>query len=457
MERALFIAGIALIGFLYGAFTVQYQVFPYSLLKEAKLGLAAWAAVDRNNSRFPKAFERFEKDAPAHPHAKQLAAGSGSEQTLVTGGPFQLMERCPRWGCIAWIADRDGSVLHTWEVDLDQLWQGLSGISGDVNMLSLYPVGMVLGADGSLVVSFQGRETYPVQIGIAKIGRDGRILWKRFDGSHHWITADAAGNIYAPFVGFQDGKYVGQTAVDLPCSSGPSGSDYIRVLDPDGKPLRQVPIMDAFLRAGYPGHFYSLRDACDPTHLNSIALAPASLEDKLPGAAAGDLLVSLRETNTVALLDGKTGALKHAVSGRTAAQHSAQFLPDGTVLAFDNLGGERSRGGSRVVRLDLVKRTAETVFPRDNAKDLLPVQSTRAGQIDVSSDGRRALVAITHQGRIVEIDVESGTPLWVYENTHDIGAFLEANRISRQDTRARFATYGAYYVGSASFLKERPR
>ena len=44
MERALFIAGFALIAFLYGAFTVQYQVFPYSFLKEAKLGLAAWAA-----------------------------------------------------------------------------------------------------------------------------------------------------------------------------------------------------------------------------------------------------------------------------------------------------------------------------------------------------------------------------------------------------------------------------
>jgi hypothetical protein len=82
MERALFIAGIALIAFLYGAFTVQYQVFPYSLLKEAKLGLAAWAAVDRNNSRFPKAFERFEKDAPPVPQARQLDAGSGSEQIL---------------------------------------------------------------------------------------------------------------------------------------------------------------------------------------------------------------------------------------------------------------------------------------------------------------------------------------------------------------------------------------
>ena len=87
---------------------------------------------------------------------------------LVTGGPYQLMERCPRYGCMAWITDRSGKIVHTWEVNLDELWSGLEGVAGDVNALSLYPVGMALGKDGSLVVSFQGRETYPVHIGIMK-------------------------------------------------------------------------------------------------------------------------------------------------------------------------------------------------------------------------------------------------------------------------------------------------
>jgi hypothetical protein len=453
MERILFVLGISVAAFVYGVATVQYEVFPYRVLKEAKLGLEAWAAMDRNNSRFPKAFEKFEEGAAAQPQAKQLDSSSGNEFILVTGGPYQLMDRCPKWGCMAWITDRAGKVLHAWEVNLEELWKGLDGVAGDVNALSLYPVGMALGKDGSLVASFQGRETFPVQIGIMKVDRAGKILWKRFDRSHHWIVSDDAGNIYTPFASFTDARYVGSTAVDLKCETKRSGMDGIRVLSAEGKPLRELPIVDSFIKSGLTGWFYNIREACNPTHLNSIALVTDAIAKRIPGTAAGDFLVSLRETNAVALMDGKTGAVKYVVAGRTAAQHSPRFLPDGSVLVFDNLGGDRSLGGSRVVRMNLVTGSAETVFPRDDAKALLPVQSKSAGHIDVSGDGKRALVSVTHQGRIVEIDVASGRPLWAYDNTHEIGKFLEANGLGKKVTRARFSTYGAYYVPHMEFLK----
>jgi hypothetical protein len=447
MERLLFIAALCALSFGYGVATMQFEVFPYRLLKEAKLGWEAWASMDAERRNFPQAFERFEPDAAAAPQARRLAESAGDELILVTGGPYQLLERCPQWGCIAWIAERSGRIVHTWEVDLDELWRGLSGISGDVNRLSLYPVGMALGEDRSLVVTFQGRETYPVHIGIIKLDRAGRILWKRFDRSHHWPTMDAAGQIYTPSSAYvRDLKRVGSSAVGVKCAAGESGVDAIRVLSPAGEPLRELPIMESLVKSGYAGVFYALRDGCNPTHLNSIALASPEVAKAIPGAAAGDFLVSLRETSSIALLDGKTAAVKYLVSGRSAAQHSAQFLPDGSVLVLDNLGGERNLGGTRVQRIDLVTGAARTVFPKGNETGLLPVQTDTAGQINVSADGKRALVALTHQGRVVEIDVESGAPLWTYENTHDIAPFLEQAGIRSDTTRARFATYGAYYV-----------
>jgi hypothetical protein len=99
-----------------------------------------------------------------------------------------------------------------------------------------------------------------------------------------------------------------------------------------------------------------------------------------------------------------------------------------------------------VVRIDLVTGAARTVFPKGGEPGLLPVKTETAGHISVSADGKRALVSITHQGRIVEIDVESGAPLWAYENTHDIEPFLKEAGLRSDTTRARFATYGAYYV-----------
>jgi hypothetical protein len=447
MERLLFVLALCALSFGYGVATMQFEVFPYRLLKEAKLGWEAWASMETHKRNFPHAFERFEPQAAAAPQARRLAEGAGEEHLLVTGGPYQLLERCPKWGCIAWIADRAGKILHAWEVDLEELWSGLSGISGDVNRLSLYPVGMLLGEDRSLVVSFQGRETYPVHIGIIKLDRDGRILWKRFDRSHHWPAMDADGRIYTPAsIYVRDMKHVGSSRVGIKCATGQTGVDAIRILSPEGEPLREMPLIESFVRSGYAGLFYGIRDGCNPTHLNSIALASPEVAKAIPGAAAGDLLVSLRETSSVALLDGKTAAVKYLVSGRSGAQHAAQFLPDGSVLALDNLGGERSLGGTRVVRIDLVTGAAQTVFPKGGEQGLLPVQTDTAGQISVSADGKRALVALTHQGRIIEIDVASGRPLWAYENTHDIGPFLKAAEIRSDTTRARFATYGAYYV-----------
>ncbi len=435
------------LSFGYGVATMQFELFPYRLLKEAKLGWEAWASMETDRRNFPQAFERFEPQAPATPQARRLAEAAGTEHLLITGGPYQLLERCPKWGCIAWITDRAGGIVHTWEVDLDELWSGLDGFSGDVTRLSLYPVGMTLGDDRSLVVTFQGRDTYPVHIGIVKLDAGGDILWKRFDNSHHWPAMDAEGQIYTPASRPLAGaSRIGTTGVSLVCRTGEVRPDLIRVLSPQGEPLRELALFDAFVNSGYAGLFYSVRDGCNPTHLNSVALASPEVAKALPGAAAGDLLVSLRETSAVALLDGKTAAVKYLVSGRSAAQHAAHFLPDGSVLALDNLGGERSLGGTRVVRIDLVTRASRTVFPKGGEEGLLPVTTDTAGQIDVSADGRRALVAVTHQGRVIEIDVESGRPLWVYENTHDIGPFLEEAGLDAETTRARFANYGAYYV-----------
>jgi hypothetical protein len=200
--------------------------------------------------------------------------------------------------------------------------------------------------------------------------------------------------------------------------------------------------------------FYGLRDGCDPVHLNSIDIVTPEISKRIPKSAPGDLLISLRESSLVGLIDGRTGEVKYAMSDRTAAQHGLRFLPDGTALAFDNMGGDRELGGSRVARLDLVKGTAQTVFPREEDKAFLPFFSPTAGHIDVSADGKRALVAVTHQGRVVELDVASGAPLWVYENTHDIGKYLEDHKLRAPTTRARFATYGAYYVSHVKFLKE---
>ena len=94
----------------------------------------------------------------------------------------------------------------------------------------MMPIGMVLGRDGSLVATFQSNDTFPFAIAIAKFDSTGRIVWKRFDQSHHWPALDDEGRIYTPYATFPKGvEYVGHTAVRLECATGQPHMDGIHV------------------------------------------------------------------------------------------------------------------------------------------------------------------------------------------------------------------------------------
>ena len=399
--------------------------------------------METQKRNFPNHFERFEPQAAAAPQAT-LPVRAGEELLLVSGGPGQLLERCPKWGCIAWYSDRAGKVLHAWEVDLEELWSGLSGIAGDVNRLSLYPVGMILGEDRSLVVSFQGRETHP---GTShRQARPRRAhLWKRFDRSHHWPTVDAAGRIYTPAsTAVRDMKHVGTSRVEVKCATGEGFADSIRVLSPEGQPLRELPLIDAFVKSDYAGLFTASATAA--TRRTSIP------SRSLPRSGEGHPRRRRRRLTGFAARDQRGGAARRRdrggqVSGvgRSAAQHAAQFLPDGSVLALDNFGGERSLGGPRVVastswpaaRRPCSPRTARRACCRCSPTPRARSTSARTA----SARWSRYPPGPHRRDRRGERRAALGL-----RDTHDIGPFLKQAAIRSDTTRARFATYGAYYV-----------
>jgi hypothetical protein len=210
--------------------------------------------------------------------------------------------------------------------------------------------------------------------------------------------------------------------------------------------------MRLFAKSNWPGLLYSVRDGCDPAHLNSVAAVNQAVADQLPGVEAGDLLVSVREPSVVAILDGKTGEIKRLVAGRTAAQHAPQFLPDGSVVVFDNQGNKRDQGGTRIVRLNMLNGEAETIFPRSQGGPAMPFSSDDGGHLSVSPDGTRLMIASKHQSLIFEVDVATGKPLWQMRHCMDMTPYLEKLDLEADAKNACFRTYGAYYLPDVSFL-----
>ena len=119
------------------------------------------------------------------------------------------------------------------------------------------------------------------------------------------------------------------------------------------------------------------------------------------------MLISMRELNTVAIMDWATARINWIVSGLTIRQHAPRFLGDNSILVFDNLGGPVDKGGSRLVKIDLASRRLTTLFPKASTPPELTFFSEFAGHIDLNAERSNALVSLTTKGRVVEIDLRT--------------------------------------------------
>ncbi len=88
------------------------------------------------------------------------------------------------------------------------------------------------------------------------------------------------------------------------------------------------------------------------------------------------------------------------------------------------------------------------MFPGAETPADTPFYTTIAGNIDVSADKQRALIAVTEAGLTYEIDIASGRLLTRLDNLHDLRS-LELTPPPEGDKAARFKQFGAWYARAA--------
>ena len=174
-----FVASVAMLSFGYGFVAERYRFFPYAIVDTGIKGMKALVAL--SDESLMTGLVATDPQAPTVPRVTWSLPEAGTERLLVVGGFYQRMDRCPRFGCLAWVMARDGTVSHSWEVDPHELSAGIEGFYGSVRAENIYPVGAALGPDGHLVLTFDGRNMWPYQVGMAKLSADGHIIWKRFE------------------------------------------------------------------------------------------------------------------------------------------------------------------------------------------------------------------------------------------------------------------------------------
>lgn len=231
----------------------------------------------------------------------------------------------------ALLVDMDGRVLHTWRYPVEQLWPD--------EPVARAPTGRfwrraALLPEGDLLAIYEG-------VGIVRLDRDSNVRWSRLDRAHHDLQVLPDGRIVLLARVTHDRKDVAPYR--------PVVEDFYVVLGPDGEELERVSLLDAYRRSAFEDHWLPrARRGGDVFHTNAVGVLDGRLAALDPAFAAGNVLLSMRNLGTIAILDPRAETIVWSRTGDWSRQHDPHLLDGGHLLVFDN-GGER--GISRALEL----------------------------------------------------------------------------------------------------------
>jgi hypothetical protein len=222
--------------------------------------------------------------------------------------------------------------------------------------------------------------------------------------------------------------------------------DSLVILSPEGKPRgRPIPILEALQNSPYAELLSSLKGRGrqeqnlggmtgvrryeeavrrqDALHTNFAKVLSRKLAAKFPKFKAGQVLLSMRNLDTLAVLDVDTGKVVWAARGPWHAQHDPQFLDNGRILIFDNLGKPRR---SRVLEYDPQSQALPWSYAGGNQPDFLTKERGMCQRLP----NRNTLVVISEQGKMVEV-TPAGEVVWTCVTTDR--TITSARRYSPQE------------------------
>lgn len=387
---AAFMASAALLATGYGVVAERYKLFPAPQIMGGIETGQELAANWRNDfgiepTRHLVEARRTGRAGPDDARVDHQAGGGAPGMVLVAG----LDVDQDRAHHAVTLLDEEGVPVHVWPVRYERLVP--DGVRPQNTMLH----GMEVFADGSLVVAFDGGDA------LARIDACGEPMWVRRGAYHHSVAKGEDGALW--------------TWREL----------AMEKIDPEtGETLHSLDLMTQVAAAGDPVHgqhgVFSIRAYAeregrvydnDPLHPNDVEPLSSAMAAAFPMFEAGDLLISLREINLVAVIDPEDGILRWAKHGPWHKQHDPDFQADGTITLFDNATGS---GASRILRVDPATNAVSTVYQGDEAS---PFYSFQRGKHQMLPGGG-VLVAEAEHGRIFETAAD-GSLVWEQEAMWD--------------------------------------
>mgnify|MGYP000601082653 CR=1 FL=1 len=281
-----------------------------------------------------------------------------------------------------WLFDETGREVHRRLLNYDV--QDPDGPSGG----SEAPHAFHFLADGSVVVNTDKGDV------MTRYDACGEPIWSRPGAFHHSLASDPRGGVWT---------WRGERSTF-------DQYQFLVRFDPEtGETLEEIDLAADVIEAS-PEHraIFTLvpdhelehasdyRSVTDFFHPNDLEVLQPELADAFPEFEVGDLLLSFRNIDLVAVLDSDTRKLKWWSHGPWIQQHDPDFGRGGEITVFNN-NGWRSAVGSSIVAIDPATRAVRSV-PIDPAHRFY---TQYMGKHEYLDDGTLQVV-VPFEGRALE-------------------------------------------------------
>lgn len=218
----------------------------------------------------------------------------------------------------AYLIDMEGRVLHEWARKRpDERWHHAELLD-----------------NGDLLVVQKDK-------GVLRLDKSSDVVWSWSGRAHHDLWVHDDGDIYV----------IAREPVVVPQlhSTRRILAEKIVVLSQEGVQKREIPLLSPLLESTYRivlpsvAHLPDEGDDLDLLHANHVEVFDGSNEQYSPLFRRGNILISVRHTSTVAILDGSSAKILWLWGPTNISwQHHPRLLENGNILLFDN-GTSKSR------------------------------------------------------------------------------------------------------------------
>lgn len=440
----IFAASLVVLVFVYGMAAGIYRLFPYQIYVSAQQGYEEFCKryqVGSIGNKLPGHMWQLRQEPypPAIINTSQAYKGLNLVNQVETGGVIKPTGEA----LIIKIIDMDGNALHQWTVDWFKLWPDARHVPGEI--LPQSPPGTHVDAQtivdhGDLVITFTG-------IGLMRLDRQGKVVWRLPYLTHHSITPDDDGNLWVC-----GRRRRTEWTERLPNQLAPFNEETLLEVSPQGRILHEWSVEDILIKNGLRGllHLGTLADKstqvppkADILHLNKVELFPAK-RFREGIFKKGDLVVSLRNLNTVFVFNRETERIRFISTGNFVRQHDPVFIDGNTFSVFDNNVAfpPQCTLRSRIAIVSALDGTVKTYYQGTRER---PFYTVVCGKHRWLPNGN-VLIIEACRGRAFEVNPQ-GEIVWQYLNYIDkqkgvVGLIEDVQRLPLD--------YARFYTGSGS-------